>query len=275
MALDIAIGLVILGLCILAAGLLFSGRLIARQPSGRLSGSWIAFAVLMFLFIVVVGYIGYASIRWRGDARLADLGIPFMFFGACLVLAVSALTLTSVQAVQRLTALENESITDALMGIPNYRYFSIRLNEEVARSNRYQAPLSLIIVDVHRFRKINDAYGFGVADLVLIALAKLVLSVARDSDITARYGQDQIAVIAPNTTAADAARFAERILQKVETASLLPAEVSVADDGAGITVNVGVSSLGPHIRAPQALIAACNAALLSAKNDRRNGIAVS
>jgi diguanylate cyclase (GGDEF)-like protein len=275
MALDIAIGFVILGICILAAGLLFSGRLIARQPSGRLSGSWIAFAVLMFLFIVVVGYIGYASIRWRSDARLSDLGIPFMFFGACLVLAVSTLTLTSMQALQRLTALENETITDSLTGIPNYRYFSGRLNEEVARSNRYQAPLALIIVDVDGFKKINDVYGFGVADLVLIALAKLVLSVARDSDITARYGRDQIAVIAPNTTAADAARFAERILQKVETASLLPAEVSVAGDAAGVKVNIGVSSLGPHIRAPQALIAAANAALLNAKNGRRNHIAVS
>lgn len=275
MALDIAIGLVILGLCLLAAGLIFSGRLIARQSSGRLSGSWIAFAVLMFLFIVVVGYIGYASIRWRSDARLSDLGIPFMFFGACLVLAVSTLTLTSVQAVHRLTALENETITDSLTGIPNYRYFSGRLNEEVARSNRYQAPLALIIVDVEGFKKINDAYGMGVADLVLIALAKLVLSVARDSDITARYGGDQIAVIAPNTTAGDAARFAERILQKLETASLLPAEVSVAGDAAGVTVNIGVSSLGPHIRAPQALITAANAALLNAKNGRRNRIAAS
>ena len=274
MALDIAIGLVILGVCILAAGLIFSGRLIARQPSGRLRGSWIAFALLMFLFVVVVGYIGYASIRWASDARLSDLGIPFMFFGACLVLAVSALALTSMQAVHRLTALEDENITDPLMGIPNYRYFSGRLDEEVARSNRYQVPLSLIVVDVDRFRTINDTFGHGVGDLVLIALAKLVLSVARDSDITTRYGRDQIAVIASNTTAADAARLAERILHQVETASLLPAEVSVAGHPAGVTVNIGVSSLGPHIRAPQALIAAANAALLNAKNGRRNRIAV-
>jgi diguanylate cyclase (GGDEF)-like protein len=198
-----------------------------------------------------------------------------MFFGACLVLAVSALTLTCVQAVHRLTALENEAVTDSLMGIPNYRYFTDRLNEEVARSNRSQVPLALIIVDVDHFKKINDEYGFRVADLVLIALAKLVLGVARDSDITARYGRDQIAVIAPNTTAADAARFAERIRQKVDTASLLPAEVSVAGDAAGVTVNIGVSSLGPHIRVPQALITEANAALLNAKHGRRNHIAVS
>ena len=87
------------------------------------------------------------------------------------------------------------------MGIPNYRYFSGRLDEEVARSNRYQVPLSLIVVESRcdRFRTINDTFGHGVGDLVLIALAKLVLSVARDSDITTRYGRDQVAIIATSS----------------------------------------------------------------------------
>ena len=275
MALSVAIGLVILGVCLLVAALVFSGRLIARQPSGRLHGSWIALAVLVFLIIVVAGYIGYVSIQWGSDTRLSDLGIPFMFFGACLVLAVSTLALISVQAVHRLTVLENENITDSLMGIPNYRYFAARLDEEVARSNRYRPALALIMVDVDRFKKINDTYGYGVGDLVLIALAKQVLGVARDTDITARYGREEIAVLVPHTTAADAARFAERIRQAVETASLLPAEVSVRDNAVRVTVSIGVSSLGPHIRDAQALIAGANAALLNAKHGGRNRIAVS
>ncbi len=85
-----------------------AGRLIARQPSGRLRYSWVALTALMFLFIF--GYIGYASIRWDGKTRLSDLGVSLAFFGACLVLAVSTLALTSAQYVRRLIVLENENI---------------------------------------------------------------------------------------------------------------------------------------------------------------------
>lgn len=272
MALGFAIGLVILGACILAAALVSAGRSIAIQPSGRPRYAWVALTVLMFLSIV--GYMGYASIRLDGNTGLSDLGVPLLFFGACLVLAVSALAFTSARYVRRLVALENENITDSLMGIPNYRYFTARLSQEVARSNRYQLPLALIVVDVDRFKKINDTYGDRVSDLVLIALAKLVLSIARDTDITARYGREEIAVIAPNTTAADAARFAERMRQAVETASFLPAEVSVGGSAVGVTVSIGVSSLGPHVRGAPALVAAATAALLNAKHGGRNRIAV-
>ena len=257
----------------MAAALISAGRLTARHPSGRPRYSWVALTALMYLFIV--GFIGYACVRWDGTTQLSDLGVPLMFFAACLVLAISTLALTSAQFVRRLTVLENDNIIDPLMGIPNYRYFAARLNEEVARSNRYKAPLALIMVDVDRFSKINDAHGYRVGDLVLIALSKRVLGVARDTDITARYGREEIAVIAPNTSAADAARFAERIRQAVETASLLPAEVSAGGNGAGVTVSIGVSSLGPHVRDAKAMIAAANAALLDAKQGGRNRIAVS
>ena len=273
MALDVGVGLVILGACILAAALVYAGRLFPGQPSGRPRYSWAALTGLMFL--CSVGYISYVTIRWDGNTRLSELGVPLAFFGACLVLAVSAIALISAQGVRRLAMLEHENITDSLMGIPNYRYFAARLDEEVARSNRYQLPLSLIMVDVDHFKTINDTYGYGVGDLALIALAKVILSVARDSDIAARYGREEIAVIAPNTTAADAAVFAERIRQAVEAASLLPAEVSVRGNAAGVTVSAGVSSLGPHVRDAQALIVGANAALLSAKHGGRNRIAVS
>lgn len=273
MALDVALALVIIGACILAVAFFATGKLIAKQPSGRARLFWNALTAVMFLFIF--GYIGYASLRWHANTRLADIGLPLAIFGVCLVLAVSALALTSAQGVHRLTELENANMTDSLMGIPNYRYFAARLNAEVARSTRYQSPLSLIMVDVDHFKAINDKYGYAVGDLILIALAKLIQSVARDTDVTARYAREEIAVIAPNTTAADAARFAERIRQAVETATLLPAEVSAGDDAAGVTVSIGVCSLGPYVRAAQALIVGANAALMNAKRDGRNRIAVS
>ena len=273
MALGSAIGFVILGACILAATLVHAGRLIAKQPSGRPRYSWVALTGLMFL--CTVGYIVYATIGWDGNTRLSEFGVALVLFGACLVLAVSTLALTSAECVRRLTVLENENVTDSLMGIPNYRYFAARLNEEVARASRYQSPLALIMIDVDHFMHINDTYGFAVGDLVLVALAKLVLNIARDTDITARHAREEIAVIAPNTTAADAARFAERIRQAVESASLVPADANGEGNAADVTVSIGVSSLGPHVRDAQALIAGANAALLNAKHGGRNRIAVS
>lgn len=272
MALNVAVGLVIIGACILAAALVPAGKLIARRPSGRPRYDWVALAAVVLLFIF--GYLGYAVSRWNANTRLADLGLPLVFFGVCLVLAVSTLALTSAQYVRRLTALENENITDSLMGIPNYRYFIARLNEEVARSIRYKPPLSLIMVDVDHLKKVNEVYGHSVGDLVLIALAKVVQSVARDTDITARYGPQQIAVIAPNTSAEDSLRFAERIRRGVETTSLLPTEVTAGADATGVTVSIGASSLGPHVRSAQALIVAANGALLDAKHGGGNRIAV-
>lgn len=272
MASYVAVGLAILGACILAAALVLTGRLIARQPSGRRRYAWIALAPLLFLLIV--GYMGYESIRWDGDTRISDLAAPLVLFGACLVLAVSALILTNAQYVRRLAVLEEENLTDPLMGIRNRRYFSTRLVEEVARSNRYGAPLSLLMIDVDHFKTVTDTYGSRVGDLVLVALAKLVLSIGRDTDIAARYGREGIAVIAPNTAAADGEIFAERIRQGVETASLLPAAVDVGGNAVGVTVSIGVSSLGPHVRSVRTLIARAHAGLLNAKQRGRNRTAV-
>ena len=270
MALSAAVGLLILGVVILAAALVYAGRLILKQHSGRPRYAWGALAALLFLFIA--GYAVNWIIRSDINIRFSDLEVPLSFFGGCLILAVSALAVTSIQSVRRLAALENENITDPLTGIANYRYFVGRLTQEVARSNRYQPPLSLMIIDVDHFKTINDTYGVRVGDLVLSALVQLVLSIARDTDIAARYGREEIAVIAVNTTAADAARLAERIRHGVETASLLPADVSALGDGAGVTVSIGVSSLGPHVRSERGLVAAAYAALLNAKDGGRNRV---
>lgn len=264
MVLGVAIGLVVVGIGILAAALVRAGGLIAGQPSGRLHHARVAMTALMF--VCIFGCIGYASIWWDGNTRLSELGAPLVLFGACLVAAASNLALVNARQLRRLIVLESENVADSLMGIPNYRYFSGRLAEEVARSNRYHVPLALMIVEVDGFRKINDTYGNAVGDLVLIALAKLVLGVARDTDIAARYAREAIAVIAPNTTAADAARFAERLRQAAEATSLLPRGVSAGDNATAITVSMGVSSLGPHTRSAPALIAETTDALLECRN---------
>ena len=266
MALDVAIGLVIIGACILAAVLVLAGRSIAKQPSGRPRHSWIALTGLMLLFSV--GYIGYATVRWDGNTRLSDLGVPLVLFGACLVLAVSALALASAQDVRRLTLLEHENITDSLTGIPNYSYFAARLNEEVARSNRYQLPLALIMVDVDHFKTINDTFGHLAGDAVLRELAELLAQSSRGGDVVARVGGEEFIVLLPGADNETAGVVAERVLNTVRAHAFRTMRGQQQ-----ITVSIGIAC--EHVRDGHiggALRARADEALYVAKRLGRNRV---
>lgn len=130
---------------------------------------------------------------------------------------VGQLALQTTNDVKDIAILQHESITDALTGLKNRRYFDQRICEEVALSKRYKLPLTLILLDVDYFKKINDTYGHTVGDEVLTNLSKLVLEVVRDSDIVARYGGEEIAIITPNTSKAEAELLAQDLREKLKT----------------------------------------------------------
>ncbi len=91
------------------------------------------------------------------------------------------------------------SLTDELTGLPNRRAFMQRLQDEVARAHRYGTPLVLAIVDIDRFKPINDRYGHAAGDAVLREYARHVLSAFRHHDLVARYGGEEFAVLFPGT----------------------------------------------------------------------------
>lgn len=92
------------------------------------------------------------------------------------------------------------SLTDELTGLPNRRAFLRRLEEEIGRSQRYGSHLALAIIDLDRFKAVNDTYGHTVGDMVLKAYTREVLAIFRHHDLVARYGGEEFAVILPNTT---------------------------------------------------------------------------
>ncbi|MBU4260346.1 MAG: diguanylate cyclase [Proteobacteria bacterium] len=127
---------------------------------------------------------------------------------------------------------------DALTNIFNRPYFTKKLSEEFDRALRHLRPLSLILIDVDRFKSINDIHGPEAGDAFLQALAALVISLVRNVDTAARYGEEEIAVILPGTTAENAMALAEQIRQKTE-------KLEIAHAGGVIcrTISLGVSSL--------------------------------
>ena len=124
-----------------------------------------------------------------------------------------ALALKNATEHQRIQEL---AITDELTGLHNRRAFQKFLDRELRRSKRYQKPLSLIMLDVDGFKKINDTFGHQAGDKVLQSLATSLQGAVRDIDFVARYGGDEFAVILPETKAEEAAILAERLQKMIK-----------------------------------------------------------
>lgn len=166
--------------------------------------------------------------------------------------------------------LANYAMRDQLTGLANRRAFTTHLRQWAAWSARYGRPLAVILLDVDRFKGVNDTHGHAVGDAVLVAVGKAVASVTRASDLTARYGGDEFAVLAPETGPEEARHLAERIMEAVR-------EVRVGvDDGSVVsaTVSIGSSVAVDHPdsepRRIDDLLASADQGLYSAKQSGRD-----
>ena len=266
-------GLVIAGACVLIASLVPVGHIIAQLPSGPVRRRW--YALTGFITLFIVGYISYAVFFWNHSGNWHDLIVPgVFFFGAGFVWMTATLSLQTATDVRRVTILEHESINDPVIGIYNRRYLDRRLEKECTRATRYMLPLSVLLIDIDHFKQINDTYGHQVGDLVLSYLGKLLLQAIRDSDIAARYGGDEMLIIAPNTTIYFAGSFAERLRQHVETHELVLTNNPNTPREIRITVSIGVASLSQETTNCQRLIHNADEALYRAKQEGRNRIVI-
>ena len=111
--------------------------------------------------------------------------------------------------------LEDLAFRDGLTNLYNHRYFQEILKKEIARAQRYNSELSLILFDIDSFKAVNDTYGHPTGDKVLTNLSKQIETIVRPSDIIARYGGEEFAIILPGTTASGLKAFAERLRQSV------------------------------------------------------------
>jgi len=113
-----------------------------------------------------------------------------------------------------LTRVRLLSLTDELTGLPNRRAFMRRMEDEVARVQRYGFPLSFILIDLDHFKSINDEYGHAAGDEVLRVYSKNILSIFRHHDMVARYGGEEFAVLLPNTDSDGAVRALNKVRRR-------------------------------------------------------------
>ena len=111
--------------------------------------------------------------------------------------------------------LEEMAITDGLTGIPNYRYFIDKLEEEVRRGRRYSTPFTLLILDLDNFKEVNDTHGHRHGDFVLQEVASRLQHGLRDTDILARYGGDEFALLLTQTDSEGGKNVANQVLERL------------------------------------------------------------
>jgi len=166
-----------------------------------------------------------------------------------------------------LDRLKQLSILDDLTGLYNARYFWARLRYEFVRSIRYQQPLSCLMVDLDRFKRVNDAYGHLSGDAVLKSVSKVMSSSIREVDILARYGGEEFAVILPSTAEAGALKCAEKIRLAVAQNALMLGPTTTH-----LTASLGVAALTPNLGNEEQLARRADEALLQAKRLGRNRV---
>ena len=177
-----------------------------------------------------------------------------------------------VRANERLSALNRElaeiSITDSLTQVFNRQYFMDRIKQEVKRSYRYGTHVSLLMLDIDYFKKVNDTYGHQAGDSVLAGVAGLIKDGLRDTDLFARYGGEEFCLLAMAMDQAGAELLAERLRKKVESA-----EFVTGGNKLKVTVSIGVSAWVPEIKENfEELVRRADSALYSAKQQGRNRI---
>jgi diguanylate cyclase (GGDEF)-like protein len=216
------------------------------------------------------------------SALVAELGTPYLLIlpkvvnviAGCVVFCLLLLRwLPSAvkehsQSEQTVDDLKTLAAVDGLTGLYNRRHFETLSQAEWARFQRYLRPLSILIIDIDYFKSVNDRFGHDIGDLALKAISKVCNSAKRNSDIAARIGGEEFALLLPETNEVAARVVAERFCQMVRAWSS-----RVQDEELRITVSIGVACATVSMAGLGALMKKGDRALYMAKQAGRDRVA--
>ncbi|MDO8885878.1 diguanylate cyclase [Candidatus Oleimmundimicrobium sp.] len=250
--------------------------------TGQLNLYWYLYIIPIFIAAITYNLIGSLMVG------IASIGILVFWFysgvGTGLVenptvLGYEMITGTSIFLIAGLilgyisgkqkkqqAQLERLSVRDRLTGLYNYSYFVDRLDEEIKRSNRYETPLGLIMLDIDYFKDFNDTFGHEKGNKVLKDIAEIIKEKVRDIDIVARYGGEEFAVLLPSV-GKEAKEAAERIRKAVEMAEF---EGDVEQPIVKKTISAGVAVYPRNAKDDTGLVVKADEALYKAKESGRN-----
>jgi two-component system cell cycle response regulator len=174
----------------------------------------------------------------------------------------NAVIIEAMHSKRRL--LEDLALHDSLTGLYNHQQFHSHLEEEFSRAQRYTLPLSCVFADIDQFKDINDRYGHVTGDVVLKQIGKLINKIFRKSDLAARYGGDEFAVLLPNTTERGASDFADRLEKEIGDLSIQQLK------GKKVSISVGVATYqNGNVPSYHDLLAHADEAMYAAKQAKK------
>lgn len=221
----------VLGIVLPALGLVPYAPFVAVAPfaHGRLEPAWLLSQGVPTLVATTVGLVIYVSLLGRLHARQRELEVL--------------------------------SSTDVLTGLANRRVFFTRLEDELARSAREGYPVAVLMIDVDRFKAVNDAHGHQAGDDVLRALGAKLRELVRGRDVVARLGGEELGMVLPDTPLDGAQLVARRVLEVARTVKV--------PGGASVTVSIGVA-VRKDGEPADAVVSRADGALYAAKHAGRD-----
>lgn len=164
--------------------------------------------------------------------------------------------------------LEDLAIRDGLTQLYNYQHFHTRLAEEFSRARRYFTNLSCLFIDIDDFKKVNDLFEHSCGDEVLRQIGGMIRELVRESDVAARYGGDEFAILLPNTTCEGALDLADRLLTTIRGHSFERL------NGAKITLSIGISTYdgGNNMQSSDQVVKSADKAMYHAKKQGKDRI---
>ncbi|WPB81095.1 diguanylate cyclase [Archangium violaceum] len=192
--------------------------------------------------------------------------------------APEELELLTAVADQAATAVKNAmlhaeavklTMTDPLTGVPNRRHLFARLELEVARAQRFGTPMSILMVDIDHFKKLNDAAGHRAGDETLRKVCDVLRARLRKVDTLARYGGEEFMLVLSNVSKNDAFEVAEKLRRSIMEA---PQLATPTQPGGHITVSIGVATMPADSTSQDTLVDCADAALYASKRAGRNSV---
>ncbi len=215
---------------------------------------------------------GFLATGFSVSVYLLLRGQIWDFFGTCFVVMGSYIVTYAYRSIGLLIdniVLKKEAITDGLTGLYVYRYFELKLKNEVKKAREQKLPLSLIVLDIDYFKKINDIHGHEDGNLILKELASVMGKFSRRIDTVCRYGGEEFCVILTNTGTENAAKYAENMRKTISTH-----DFPITGKNINLTVSMGIASLGGNVHNADELMKKSDSALYQAKQSGRNRVAL-
>ena len=178
---------------------------------------------------------------------------------------LAAVAASSLEMAWQFAEVDRRARTDPLTGLWNRLHFGEQLQRTLAEADRFGNPVSLVLVDVDHFKKVNDSWGHEAGDAVLKHVARVLQDGVRSVDICVRYGGEEIAMLLSQTDSAHAVEVAERLRARIAESTVRHAGAEIA-----VTASFGVATYPETVKVRDQLFPSADKALYIAKHDGRN-----